>query len=266
VRRVKRAGWILVNGLQAVFLCVWSAFWISAALVALAVTLRRDVPLAMARTCWAPALLKFAGARLEVDGLDQVDFRKPHVFVMNHQSMIDIPAAFVALPVNLRFIAKKVLARVPFLGWYMAATGMIFVDRSRGEQAVRSLREAGERIRAGASILAFPEGTRSPDGSILPFKKGPFVVALEAGVPVVPVAIDGAAAVLPFRGFSLRPGTIRVRVGRPIETAGIPREGRDELMRTVREAIVEMHRSLGSEPPGPLLARTAGPAGASLSA
>lgn len=242
---MKRLGWGLVNGVQAVFLGVWSAFWISAALVALAVTFRRDVPLAMARTCWAPALLAASGVRLVVEGREHVDFTRPHVFVMNHQSMIDIAVAFVALPVNLRFVAKKVLSRVPFLGWYMAATGMIFVDRGRSERAVRSLREAGARIRAGASILAFPEGTRSPDGSILPFKKGPFVVALEAGVPVVPVVIEGAAAVLPYRGFSIRPGTIRVRLGAPVPTEGLPREARDELIGAVRGKMIEMHRAMG---------------------
>lgn len=237
--------WLFANVLQAIFTAVWSAFWISLALVALIVTLNPDVPLAMARRFWGPGLLWGSRARLQVEPLPDVDWSKPYIFVMNHQSMIDIVAAFVAIPVNIRFVAKHVLKYVPFLGWYMWATGMIFVDRSNRERAVRSLAAAGERIRGGANILAYPEGTRSRDGAILPFKKGPFVVALQAGVPIIPVALEGAARVLPADGFEVRPGIIRVKFGQPIATAGLGDDDRDALMHRVRDALIDLSVAIG---------------------
>jgi len=237
--------WFIANIFQGLFTACWTAFWISCALVMLVLTLNPDVPLAMARRFWGPGLLWGARAKLAIEPLPNVDWSQPHIFISNHQSMIDICAAFVAIPVNIRFVAKQVLKYVPFLGWYMWATGMIFVDRSNRERAVRSLALAGERIRGGANILAYPEGTRSRDGRILPFKKGPFVVALRAGVPIIPVAIEGAGRVLPADGFGVRPGTIRVKFGEPIPTAGLTDDQRDQLMRQVRDAIIDLTASIG---------------------
>ncbi len=237
--------YLLLNAAQAVFLVLWSVLWISLALVLTLLTLNRSVPLAMARRFWAPALIWAAGCTLRVDPLPGIDWDKPHVFVMNHQSMFDIPCAFAALPVNLRFVAKKVLKFVPFLGWYMWLTGMIFVNRSKRSSAVRSLSAAGARVRAGASILAFPEGTRSVDGGILPFKKGAVMLALEAGVPIVPVAIEGSGDALPSGGFRLRPTEVRLKVGTPISTASWSVEQRDQLVSAVREAVSALNRELG---------------------
>ncbi|OGR12423.1 MAG: acyltransferase, partial [Deltaproteobacteria bacterium RIFOXYB12_FULL_58_9] len=174
-----------------------------------------------------------------------VDFTQPHIFVLNHQSMADICVGFVAIPVGLRFVAKKALAFVPFLGWYMWATGMVFVDRGNSRQAIRSLNKAGEQIRAGANIIAFPEGTRSTDGVIKPFKKGIFVVALNSGVPIVPVAIEGAHRVLPPGGLHLRPGLVRARIGRPIPTAGYTKADLEVLVRDVRSNLIALHRDIG---------------------
>jgi 1-acyl-sn-glycerol-3-phosphate acyltransferase len=240
-----RAAYLLLNVLQALFTALWSAFWISLALVALCCTLNPDVPLAMARRFWGPGLTWGALVKVVREPLPEVDFGRPHIFVMNHQSMMDIPIAFMTIPVNIRFVAKAVLKYVPFLGWYMWATGMIFVDRSNRERALRSLTAAGERIRSGANILAYPEGTRSRDGRIQPFKKGPFVVALKAGVPIVPVAIHGADRCLPSGGFAVRPGTVRVKLGAPIPTAGLTDADRDALMHRVRDALIDLHRSIG---------------------
>ena len=117
--------------------------------------------------------------------------------------------------------------------------------RSPRGEALRSLKRAGERIREGSNILAFPEGTRSPDGRILPFKTGSFVLALEAGVPVVPVAIEGSRLSLPPNSFLPRHHPIRVKVGRPIPTAGRDGHEREALMHEVREAILQLHRDIG---------------------
>jgi 1-acyl-sn-glycerol-3-phosphate acyltransferase len=235
----------LINVLQALFLLLWSVFWITLSGVVMVLTLDGNKPLMMARRFWAPMHWRISGSRMFVEALPDIDWSRPHIFLMNHQSALDIPCAFAALPVNIRFIAKHVLKYVPFLGWYMAMTGMIFINRSNSREAVRSLARAGERIRAGANILAFPEGTRSRDGRILPFKKGAFVLALEAQVPIVPVAIEGSIKVLPSDGIWLRRHPIRVKVGHPIETQGRPRSDRDALLREVRDALIQLHLDIG---------------------
>jgi 1-acyl-sn-glycerol-3-phosphate acyltransferase len=205
----------------------------------------------MARRFWAPIHWRITGSPLLVEPLPDIDWSRPHIFLMNHQSAFDIPVAFAVIPVNIRFLAKHSLKWVPFLGWYMTMTGMIFVNRSDPREAVRSLRVAGERIRAGSNLLAFPEGTRSKDGRILPFKKGAFALAVEAGVPIVPIAIEGTRGMLPPGSVRLRRHPIRVKVGQPIETAGRKGAQREALMNEVRDIIIQLHRDIGGEGEAP---------------
>lgn len=238
--------WPLINVGQLLFCFAWSAFWISAAFVMTLLSFSQNIALVMARRIWAPALIKASGARLHVEPLPDIDWSQPHILVMNHQSMVDIPVAFKSLPVNIRFVAKEQLKWVPFLGWYIWMTGMVFVDRSNRHKAVASLERAGERIRKGATILAYPEGTRSPDGRVMPFKKGPFVLALAAGVPIIPIAIDGSGKVSgKYKVWRLRPAEVRMKVGKPIPTAGLKTEDRDKLIHDVRMAVIQLHREIG---------------------
>lgn len=238
--------WPVINLLQALFVGVWSVFWMGTAVIVRILLLNQNIPLIMARRCYAPALIRATGAKFKVEPLPDVDWSKPYIFAMNHQSMMDICCAFEAIPSNLRFVAKHTLAYVPFLGWYMWATGMIFINRSQRTEAVKSLQRAGERIRAGKSIIVYPEGTRSRGNfNIQPFKKGPFVLALEAKVPIVPVAIEGSGRVLPSDGFRIRPGPVRMKIGKPIETAHYGPDQRDELLRDVRNAIIALHLEIG---------------------
>jgi len=225
---------------------LWSVVWISLAMVVSVFS--SEAALAMARLFWSRPILWMVGARLRLEPLPDVDWSRPHLFAMNHQSTLDIPAAFAVLPVNLRFVAKHSLSQVPFVGWYMRRTGMVFVDRSKRARAVESLRLAGERIRAGANILIFPEGTRSRDGKILPFKKGPFALALEAKVPIVPVVIEGSSQALPADAWTMSPGkAIRVKVGQPISTEGRSEDDREALAREVWEAMARLHREIGGK-------------------
>ncbi len=235
----------LLNLFQVIFLALWGIFWITLAGLMMLATFNGNVPLMMARRFWAPMYWRIAGARMFVEPLPELDWSRPYIFLMNHQSALDIPCAFAALPVNIRFVAKHVLRYVPFLGWYMAMTGMIFINRSNHRAAVQSLARAGERIRSGKSVLAFPEGTRSRDGRILPFKKGPFVLAIEAQVPIVPIAIEGSMRVLPSDGLWFRKHPIRVKLGQPIETKGLTIAARDVLLRRTRDAIIQLHQELG---------------------
>ncbi|MCG5052520.1 MAG: 1-acyl-sn-glycerol-3-phosphate acyltransferase [Myxococcales bacterium] len=241
-----RLGYVALNLVQAAFVAVWTAFCVSAACVALLVS--RRLPLVMARHLWAPPLVRISGARLEVSGHDNVRRDEPQIFVSNHQSMLDIALVFQAIPVNLRFVLKKELAYVPFIGLFAWATGMIFVDRKNRRAAVASLERVGRLVRAGRTIIAFPEGTRSRGQGILPFKKGVFVSAVAAQVPVVPVAIEGADRVLPSDGFRVRPSVVRVKIGTPIPTQGLSQPDAEHLMRQAREAVTSLYDSIRLPP------------------
>lgn len=224
--RMQRMAWAAANALQFGFTLAWTAGLVTIALLLWAVTGgRRRLPLRMAARCWAPGLLWGAGARCEVDGVEGVDWSKSYVLVANHQSVIDICALFHAVPVPLHFLLKQEMTRVPFVGWYARAMGMVFIPRDDRRAATASLRRSAELVRSGAILCIFPEGTRSRDRTVAEFKPGAFQAALAAGADVLPVALEGTGAVLPPTGFfRVRPGTIRVRIGTPIMVAGRDRQ------------------------------------------
>lgn len=231
-------GWAAWNGVQLVFTLAWTAGLMPFALLARLLPGGERFALRMASRLWSPGLLVGAGARLRVEGLDRVDWSRPCVLVANHQSMIDVCALFRAVPVPLRFVLKQELAKVPLVGHYARRMGMVFIERGVSRSAPQRLRDAVAQVRAGNALAAFPEGTRSRGGTVGPFKGGALQVAIEAGVPVVPVAIHGSGAVLPASGFRVRPGVIDVRFGDPIPTEGRTSEERNALARQAREAVV----------------------------
>ena len=237
-RRRRVGPWVAWNALQLVFTLAWTAGLISLVLLVRLLTGGDRWTLRLASRCWAPGLLHGAGARLRVEGLERVDWSRPCVLVANHQSIIDVCALFRAVPVPLRFVLKQELARVPFVGSYAKAMGMVFIERGVARSAPVRLRDAVTLVRSGALLCAFPEGTRSRDGRVGPFKGGALQVAIEAGVPVVPVAIHGSGAVLPAAGFRVRPGTIEVRFGEAIETTGRTSSERNLLARQARDAVI----------------------------
>ena len=213
-----------------------------------------------ARRLWAPSLLWVAGAKVEVEGAENVDARRPTLYASNHQSTLDIPILFHALPVDLRFVAKEQLRWVPLVGWYIQFAGHILVDRSNRARAIASLDRAAKQIvRRQISLIVFPEGTRSPDTRILPFKHGPFGLALKAQIPVVPVTIEGSARVMPRRSWRIRPGTVRVRIGAPLAVTQFDVNDRAGLARVTRAAVVESSLSLGG--PGGVPEDSSGPPG-----
>lgn len=148
--------------------------------------------------------------------------QRPAVFIGNHTSLFDPPLVISTLPCHPVFVAKRELAQVPFLGWVIWLASFIFIDRRDQKAARRSLLLAAERIREGQSIVAFPEGTRSLDGRLLPFKMGAFALAFEAGVPVIPFAIQGGPDILPKGTWRVRGGLYHVRVGTPLEAKAFP--------------------------------------------
>lgn len=179
---------------------------------------------------WGRMICRIAGVRVRIEGLDNINPETTYLFVANHVSQFDIFSFQAYFPYDFRWIAKKELFLVPFFGSAMRRAGFISIDRSRGRQAMQSLIEAARLIREGASVLIFPEGTRSPDGTLQAFKSGAATLALKAGVPVVPLAFVGSAKVLPKGRLLARPGTITIRVGRPIAVENMGREEKKALL------------------------------------
>jgi 1-acyl-sn-glycerol-3-phosphate acyltransferase len=185
---------------------------------------------------WARVGLLLAGVRLTVAGQENLPAGAA-VYMPNHQSNFDILALFAGLPVQFRWLAKEELFRIPLFGFAMRRTGYIAVDRSDRKKAIRSMGEAARRISEGTSVIVFPEGTRSPDGTLLPFKKGGFMLAIEAAAPIVPVAIRGSHEVMPKHSQWIRGGHIQVTIFSAVPTAGTTPAGRDALMEAVRQPI-----------------------------
>jgi 1-acyl-sn-glycerol-3-phosphate acyltransferase len=213
---------------------------------------------------WTWLVLRIAGISVTVRGLENIDASEQYVFMVNHQSNIDIPVLVQSLTqFQLRWIAKKELLWVPLFGWAMWATKHIIVNRSDPTDAVKSLERAKRRIAAGISVVVFPEGTRSRNGKLLPFKKGGFLLALKTGKNIVPVTINGSGQLLPSGDWRLRSGNVEVIVGKPIMTATY-RAGRIRLLSDqVRQAIAAHQRPIGSFADGagkPLVSPSISPA------
>lgn len=192
---------------------------------------------------WGRAVLTLSGLRLRTEIRAEVP--EPVVFVVNHQNGFDIPALSAALPVPFVFSAKKELRSWPFIGWVLERTACLFIDRSGPRKAVESLKEAADRIRGGASVILFPEGGRSWRHGLLPFMRGPFVLAIESGVPIVPVALIGNTGVFDEKRLIARPGEIRVVLGEPIPTDGLTRRDAGALSDRVRTWIETELRTAG---------------------
>jgi 1-acyl-sn-glycerol-3-phosphate acyltransferase len=192
---------------------------------------------------WSRMMLSALGSRVEYEGLDRLAPGEPRIFVANHLSNVDIWALGQVLPPKARFVAKQELRKVPIVGGAMAASGMIFIDRANRSRAIKSLRVAAEQIRAGRPVVMFAEGTRSRDGRLHPFKKGPFHLALAAGVPVVPVAISGSWGILRPRSLVVKPGVARVQFLEPVDVSPWqPDDARgltEHVHRLVREALAD---------------------------
>ena len=183
------------------------------------------------------------GIRCTLEGWEQLpegirNGTHPAIFVGNHSSLLDPPLVIATLPSRPVFLAKKELACIPILGWIIWLAGFIFIDRSSRRRSLESLKEAARRIRGGQSLAAFPEGTRSPDGRLLPLKKGAFALALESGVPVVPLGIQGGREVLPKGTWRVAPAHYRLKVGTPLYPADYA--DLEALRRRAAQALLAM--------------------------
>jgi 1-acyl-sn-glycerol-3-phosphate acyltransferase len=178
---------------------------------------------------WSWLILATTGVRVTITGLERLDPRQTYVFASNHQSIYDIPVIFASLPFQLRIIAKDSLGRFPVLGWHLRRTGHMLVDRKRPDP-LRIFGWANALTSKGLSLIIFPEGTRSRDGHVGPFKGGPFYSAVQAGLSIVPVSVIGSRHVMRKGQLTTKPGDVRLIVHDPIATEA----SREPDMRQVR--------------------------------
>jgi 1-acyl-sn-glycerol-3-phosphate acyltransferase len=188
---------------------------------------------------WARTLLAVSGIRVRVEGLEKIDPNGSYVFISNHASYMDTPAALAYIPVQFRFLAKRGLFQIPFLGTHLSRAGHIPVPREDPRASVKTMQIAAEKIQQKhISLLIFPEGGRSRDGVLRPFKEGGAYIAIRAGVPVVPVALIGTRKLLPFGAGVVLSGDVTVRIIQPIPTSGLTLKDRGKLTNQLRNIIL----------------------------
>lgn len=188
--------------------------------------------------------LWLSGVRLEQIDAQFASQRLPALFVCNHISNLEPAALFMVLP-RIAVILKKELGRIPLLGYVMGLGGFVYVDRKGRDSRRKALEAGADTLREGISLLVFPEGTRSLDGKLLPFRPGPFSMAIDAQVPIVPIAVYGTRELMPKGSLAIKPGRIALKFHPPIETAGCTSAERQNLMAKAREVI---ERSLDENP------------------
>ncbi len=196
---------------------------------------------------WARFVLWISGTKVHAFNLDSIGNSGPFILVSNHQSFFDIFSLLACLPVQFRFFAKDSLFRLPFLGWHLKRAGHLPIDRSNARAAYKSFQSAVERIRAGTSVVIFPEGSRSTTREVGSFRKGSLRLALTAGVAVLPIAICGSGYVLPKGSFLISPGRIYILAGQPIVPTEEDLNDKESFVEAVRARVVEQYRQLESE-------------------
>lgn len=198
----------------------------------------------IART-WGRMLMALFLVDLRVLGSENLEAGKPYVFASNHFSLIDTPLMFGFMPQTFRILARAGLWKIPFIGWHLSRAGHLPVNRVNPRLAARNIAYAARKVSAGRSILVFPEGGRRRGGSMRPFKTGAAHIAIQAGVPIVPMAIAGTGSVLPPGSWHLRPGIVEVRIGKPI-----PTKGQEHLTaRALTDSLRQEVSTLAARPP-----------------
>ncbi|MBL7942298.1 MAG: 1-acyl-sn-glycerol-3-phosphate acyltransferase, partial [Flavobacteriales bacterium] len=226
---------------QAILICLWTAASSCFTFILLLFTFNQALSFyIVTRYLWSPVMLLIAGVRVKVNGQEQINRHIPAIYVANHASHWDIVALVRVMPMPMFFVAKKELGKIPFLGWAMRAVGMILIDRSNKEAAMKSMEEAAEKIRRGKNVISFPEGTRTKTGEVGLFKRGSFLIALDGKIHIHPIGISGSRAVLPSGSFKLRPGVINVHIGQRIEPDNFSGLSVETLASTTRDTVIQL--------------------------
>jgi len=188
---------------------------------------------------WAKCILAISKIKVTVKGLSNLNPNASYIYMANHTSNFDIPVLQACLPVQFRWLSKAELFKIPIFGYAMKRAGYISIDRSDRKSAIQSLQQVAKIIKNGVSVIIFPEGTRSRNNHIQPFKKGGFVLAVESGVPIIPVVIHGTWDIMPKKQILIKPGNVVVEIKKPIESSDYTRKTKDDLMKKVRAVILE---------------------------
>lgn len=230
---------------RALVMLVHTLVWTAVGIVVMVIDPTGRLYMYLARVGWARQVLRLGGFPITVTGIDNIRQGQSYVICSNHQSLLDIPVVVWSLPLPLRFVAKRSLFYIPIFGWSMYLAGFIPVDRGAGKKAHDSLKRASRRLTKGRCVVIFPEGTRSPDGELHAFKSGAFVIAVESGIPILPVAVKGTFQAGPKSAIRVVPHPIEVHIGAPIVTEGLEQKDRNELRAKTWEAILALRGEVG---------------------
>ena len=189
---------------------------------------------------WSRTIARCSGVEVRVEGLEHLEHDRPYIFAANHQSQFDIFALDGFLMVDFRWMAKKELFRIPIVGTAMRLAGSISIDRSRGRQAMKSLAEAATRIASGTSVVIFPEGTRTRDGRLQPFKSGAMYLAIKSGVDIVPMAITGGFEIMPKGSFRIKPGRMVIKIGQPVSSKDYTQKQKQQLADLLHDKVATL--------------------------
>ena len=225
---------ICLNGfiaIHTIIFCIWSC------IIALFDKEGKLIHLYLAGP-WAKIILWVCGIKVRTEGRENLDTRKPHIYMTNHQSYFDIFALLAYLPVDFKFVLKQELMRIPLLGFSMRRAGYIGIEREDPRKAIQSINKAAEKIKNGASVVIFPEGTRSVDGRIHAFKRGGFSLALRSACDIVPVTISGSYRIVPKGSLKINKGSFSMHIGKPISVKGYDKRNVTQLMEQVRDAML----------------------------
>ncbi len=228
--------------LLILFLPPWTVFWALIAILGRLLT-NSFRPGFWVGRIWSRGILWVARVKLRVSGLERLEPGRRYIFIANHTSAFDIPALYAVLPGPITMLAKKELRRVPIFGWAMWAAGHFFVDRKRRDRAVRSMEQVTRQIqRSIFSLVVFPEGTRSLNGQLQPFKKGAFVLSCKTGIPIVPIVINGAFRIKSKYARRIRPGTIRLEILSPLDPARYGMAFRQQYLEEARRIFTRHYQ------------------------
>jgi 1-acyl-sn-glycerol-3-phosphate acyltransferase len=189
---------------------------------------------------WSKSILFVSGLGVTVEGLANIDPSQSYIYMSNHRSNFDIPVLLGCLPIQFRWLAKAELFKIPIFGRAMRAAGYVQIDRSNRVAAFKSIDQVASKMKNGVSVMIFPEGTRSEDGDLKPFKKGGFVMAVDTGVPIVPVILRGTRSIMAKGSWRIKPGNVTLSIEKPIDTTHYTRDTKEDLIKTVRSVICEV--------------------------
>ena len=218
-------------GVYSIFFCLWG----------LALSLFDATGTIVHRYCavpWARGILRVCGIKVKVKGKSGLNPAVPRIYMVNHQSFFDIFILLAHLPVDFKFILKRELMRIPLLGPAMKGAKYIAIERDDPRKAVQSMNQAAQQIKQGASVLIFPEGTRSRDGRLQPFKKGGFSLAVKAGCDIVPVVIRGSARIASKGSLRIQKGWVEMHIESPVRVSGRTKRDVPRIMEQVRDEML----------------------------